>query len=141
MARTFELLRPGTAPETKRKATLDVEKDYTHEPKCVSCHVTGFGKPGGFVSIEQTPELAGVQCEECHGAASEYLKAGGMTLENKHYKRADLVKLGLIVPNREACASACHNEHSPFRGPGYVFVFEEREAKGAHEIFALKYKH
>jgi hypothetical protein len=141
MARTFDLLRPGTAVEAKRKATMDLQKDYTHEPKCLACHVTGSGKPGGFVSFEKTPEMAGVQCEECHGPGSEYLKAGGMTFQNKHYKRADLVKLGLVVPNQGTCASVCHNERSPFRGPGYVFAFEEREAKGVHEIFTLKYKH
>ena len=36
-------------------------------PACVSCHVTGYGQPGGFVDKELTPQLSGVQCEACHG--------------------------------------------------------------------------
>ncbi len=36
-------------------------------PGCVPCHVTGYDEPGGYVDFEITPELIGVQCEECHG--------------------------------------------------------------------------
>jgi|PersoiStandDraft_1058852.scaffolds.fasta_scaffold24703_4 formate-dependent nitrite reductase cytochrome c552 subunit len=140
MAKTLDLLRPGVDVAAKRKARIDPKKDYTRETKCLGCHVTGYGKPGGFVDVAHTPELAGVQCEECHGPASEYLKEGGMTLANKTYKRADLVKLGLVVPNREACA-VCHSDKSPFRGPGFAFRFEEREKRGAHEFFPLKSEH
>lgn len=141
MAKSFDLLRPGAAAESKRKATMEIQKDYTHEAKCLTCHTTGYGQPGGFTSVETTPDLAGVQCEECHGPGSEYLKEGGMTLQNKHYHRADLVKLGLIIPTQASCSAVCHNDRSPFRGKGYVFRFAEREKKGAHEIFPLRYKH
>jgi hypothetical protein len=34
---------------------------------CVSCHVTGWQAPGGFVSADATPALAAVGCESCHG--------------------------------------------------------------------------
>ena len=49
MANAFELLRPGVAAEAKTGAGLDPEKDYTLDAECVSCHVTGHGKEGGFV--------------------------------------------------------------------------------------------
>ncbi len=39
---------------------------------CLTCHVTGYGKPGGFVSFESTPELINVQCEECHGTGKSH---------------------------------------------------------------------
>ncbi len=141
MAMAFDLLRPGVAPEAKRKARLDIHADYSHDEKCLTCHTTGYGQPGGFVSIEKTPDLAGVQCEECHGPGSEYLKAGGMTNQNRHYRRADLVKLGLVIPGQASCSATCHNDHSPFRGRGYVFQFAEREEKGSHDLYALHYKH
>lgn len=42
------------------------------DPNCIRCHVTGYGKPGGFKSIEETPKMAGVQCEACHGPGSAH---------------------------------------------------------------------
>lgn len=50
------------------------EKDRTR-PKCYRCHVTGYGKPGGYVSEEKTPHLTGVQCESCHGPGSAHVEA------------------------------------------------------------------
>jgi hypothetical protein len=34
--------------------------------ECVSCHVTGQGKPTGFESVRMKPDLTNVQCESCH---------------------------------------------------------------------------
>jgi cytochrome c554/c'-like protein len=41
-------------------------------PDCLRCHTVGFGEEGGFQSRELTNSLAGVQCENCHGAAGEH---------------------------------------------------------------------
>lgn len=38
-----------------------------NNPECLKCHTTGLGKPYGFVSQAETPELVEVQCEACHG--------------------------------------------------------------------------
>ena len=141
MAKSFELLRAGAASAAKKKANLDPAKDYTHDEKCLGCHTTGYGKPGGFVSLEKTPDLVGVQCESCHGPGSEYLKEGAMTLKNKDYKRADLLKLGLVAISAETCTGQCHNNKSPFVGKDYVFNYEQRRAQGTHEHAALRFQH
>ncbi len=43
------------------------------DPECITCHVVGFREEGGFYTIEATPELANVQCEECHGMNRAHL--------------------------------------------------------------------
>lgn len=137
MAKAFELLKPGVAVEVKRAHKLDPAKDYTHDSNCLPCHVTGYGKPGGFETIEKTPGLAGVGCEVCHGAGGNYLKAKLMSLENKEYKRADLLAAGLTVPDVKIC-QGCHNPKSPFYKP---FDYQSRKLQGTHEHLPLKYPH
>lgn len=42
--------------------------------QCYACHTTGYGKPGGFVSPEQTPALKNTSCEVCHGPGKLHVK-------------------------------------------------------------------
>ena len=39
---------------------------------CLACHTVGFNLPTGFSSMAKTPQLAGVQCENCHGPAARH---------------------------------------------------------------------
>ncbi len=52
------------------RAMEALEKSKTADnPECVSCHSTGFGRPGGFAAVEgpQLEAFRDVQCEACHG--------------------------------------------------------------------------
>jgi hypothetical protein len=39
---------------------------------CLACHTVGYGLPTGFSSQSATPQLGGVQCENCHGPAANH---------------------------------------------------------------------
>jgi hypothetical protein len=39
---------------------------------CLACHTVGYGLPTGFSSAAATPQLEGVQCENCHGPAANH---------------------------------------------------------------------
>lgn len=136
MAESFEKLKAGVSADAKKKAGMDPDKDYTTDAGCLKCHTTGYGKPGGFTTIDATPDLAGVQCESCHGAGSEYRD---MMKKNKEYKIADIKAVGLIVPSEnEAGCMECHGEGNPFKDRGFDF-------KGAlektHDHHPLKKQH
>jgi len=42
--------------------------------KCFECHTTGYKKPGGFRSEEETPKLKNAGCEVCHGPGSLHIE-------------------------------------------------------------------
>jgi len=60
-----------TAHATAFRALVEANQDYN--PECVRCHVTGFDAPNGFINARQTPDLANVQCEACHGNATDHV--------------------------------------------------------------------
>ena len=44
----------------------------TTNAACLACHTVGYGLPTGFRSAAATPQLEGVQCENCHGPAANH---------------------------------------------------------------------
>jgi len=58
---------------------LDLLKaeDAQYDPKCIGCHVTDYQAVDGYVSEEETPELAPITCELCHGRGSIHVELGG----------------------------------------------------------------
>ncbi len=90
------------------KAYKTLQKDFKEfNLDCVSCHVTGYGKPGGS-TVTFVDKLMGVQCEECHGPGS---------LHKKDPKKKDLIQL---KPDEQMCVSACHH-------PPHVEGFDPKE--------------
>jgi Cytochrome c554 and c-prime len=51
-------------------ATLE-KKNEQFDNECVRCHVVGYER-GGFQTLYTTPQLANVQCEECHGPGRQH---------------------------------------------------------------------
>ena len=50
-----------------------LEKDgHGRDPDCVSCHVVGLSFEDGFRSRQETPNLADVGCESCHGGGAAH---------------------------------------------------------------------
>lgn len=39
----------------------------TNNPECLSCHVTAFNRPEGWVNEAESPHLKDVKCGACHG--------------------------------------------------------------------------
>jgi hypothetical protein len=76
------------------KTLEDQHKEFNLD--CVSCHVTGYEKPGGSTVTVNAP-LRNVQCEECHGPGEKH--------------RQNPADKSLIVgrPKPEGCVSACHH--------------------------------
>ena len=62
-----------------------VRKGLTEEEikGCYTCHTTGYGKPGGFISAEKTPHLKNAGCEVCHGPGEFHVSTGSP----QHIKR------------------------------------------------------
>ena len=145
MALAFGILKPNASAEEKKALKLDPAKDYTRDAKCVPCHVTGYGKPGGYPALvegkewtaeekERAPLFEGVGCEYCHGPGEKY---SPYKKDNKEYKWEEIAKLGAVHPVEKTC-TACHNKDSPsFK----EFKFADVVGKDTHEVLKLKKDH
>jgi hypothetical protein len=82
------------------KAYRTLASQFVHrDDKCVGCHVTGYGEPGGFAGFRRLgaqADLIDVQCEACHGPGNEHSRDGSY-----------------VTKAAESC-SKCHNDdHDP----------------------------
>ncbi|MDM7995811.1 MAG: cytochrome c family protein [Acidobacteriota bacterium] len=104
----------GTWEKTRHAKAIESLKKSGQEtlPACVKCHVTGYEKDGGFIDYELTPEMAGVQCEVCHGPGSAHISN----------------PMGKTI-TKEAGAGLCRQCHTEGQDPGFNY---EAKVKNVH---------
>ena len=91
---------------TKHYKTFDrLEDADKKDPNCLKCHTTGYGKPGGFVNEDDSPDLKGTGCEGCHGPGSAHAEAAKDAPEGKKWDDPAYPKV--VATN---CVS-CHQPH------------------------------
>jgi hypothetical protein len=108
-------------------ASLDSTKDQTKDPICLKCHTTGYDQ-GGYQPSEVDIDLKNVQCEACHGPASDYLRTHNKpeTVEQAYAEG------GLLKPNEETCIQ-CHNDQNPNQ-PAEPWDYAKMWAKIKHGL-------
>lgn len=96
------------------------------DPECISCHVVGwhpnkyFPYESGFWSLEATPHLKGVGCENCHGPGEKHIAAengGDLALQEKLQKEMTVT----VEQAREPATSSCLNCHDLDNSPDFDF--------------------
>jgi hypothetical protein len=88
-----------------RRALATLEREgHDRDPDCVSCHVVGLDRVGGFVSRTETPHLTDVGCESCHGPGK------------KHSESPNTVKMPKV--GEKSCIPC----HVPDHSPGFDFL-------------------
>ena len=92
------------------------KKNKAGDAACVRCHVTGYGRAGGFPEGKKanpSEDLARVGCESCHGPGADHVKDGGKTR-------------GTILGLADKCESCvilqvCGTCHDEANDPGFRF--------------------
>ena len=100
------------APHLKQWKTTDHAKAYNtlfdrarnYDPTCLACHTVRFEQPRGFNMTDQPMSLVHVQCESCHGDATE------------HMTTFQASALSAPRPTIDMCAKC----HTPDRNPNLV---------------------
>ena len=101
--------RSPKAASSKGVTKLLSDLDPKEREECYSCHTTGHNQPGGFKSFEETPEMANIGCESCHGPGYLHMASGG-----------DPSRLVSPRPGQERCDD-CHN---PGKREGLVRILK-----------------
>ncbi len=100
----------NTWKETKMAHAFEaLQGDEVKNPDCVKCHVTGYGKEGGFKDVDSTAGMENIQCEECHGPGSAHVDAAAKNLGSEGAWEKHINK----VPEN-ACVG-CHNTHINYK--------------------------
>ena len=95
-------------------------RGHNLDPECVRCHVVGFPYKSGFRSRSQTPGMAHVGCESCHGPGKNHID--------------DTKK-----PYGKTGEARCRQCHTPERSTGFDYAkyfpkIQHAKRKTAHGV-------
>ena len=155
---SWDALLPSNGTDVKRLAGLDPAKNYTRDARCLRCHATGFGKPGGYAiptsasgsAARKATVRQGAGCESCHGPGSGFVAIMKTIHRNERtYRRSELLAAGRAVVGAKVCME-CHGVSALCVASRYQDVddsalrrrFEDdiRRRHGIHEKVPLKYR-
>jgi len=100
-----------TTKHTYAYATL-VKERKQDDPECILCHTMGFGREGGFISMEKTPDLGRVTCQACHPVTPPACDS-----LNKSVKPA-----GEVEPKVDTSSRVCMTCHGLIESPDFDFT-------------------
>jgi hypothetical protein len=86
---------------------VDLVPPRHFDPECLSCHVTGwepqkyFPFISGYLGLNETPEMVGNGCENCHGPAARHVAAenGDVEVDDAELEELRAALRLKIVPN------------------------------------------
>jgi hypothetical protein len=113
-----------------------------HDPECLSCHVVGWNPQkyypyeSGYKSLEETPDLIDVGCENCHGPGAEHVDAenGALDLEDDELEVLQERLRKQQVLTLENAEQKCLECHDLDNSPGF-------QEEGAFDRYWAKIKH
>jgi hypothetical protein len=91
-----------TGPHARAYQTLQ-RVGRSGDPNCLMCHTSGFGTRGGFYTLQKTPHLAGVNCQDCH-----------------RFNQPEHRRKGFQVPR--ATKDVCTTCHTPVTDPKFDYA-------------------
>lgn len=98
--------------EAKKIAAEKGIADPQKDDKCVKCHVTGFGEAAEKFDAK-FDRTKGIQCEQCHGAAGDHVKARMADDSEDDKEIHEKAKKEMPLPEMKDVCTKCHNSESP----------------------------
>ena len=93
---------------------------YRTDAKCLTCHVTGFDQPQGYVAGTEK-DLLMIGCESCHGPGAAHIDAAQrfvMATENEAAIEQEMRESIVKTPSDRVCAgchtTVAHGSHPPY---------------------------
>lgn len=109
------------------------------DPECLSCHVVGWNPQkyypydSGYMSLDATPKLINVGCENCHGPGAEHTDAENGVDEDMKEEEIERLRKQQILTLKDA-EQKCLECHDLDNSPGF-------QEEGAFDRYWAKIKH